>query len=431
MAVLPPGHPERRQNLADWNKSNKLVDEQGNPLTLYRGAVGHKELPEGFLQGKTRSNYATFTSTSPSLASTYANVDRSSDPDAVGGVMPIHAHAHVLHEFPTKGPSFDKFAFDKFARSLPKGHAVVARQVLDIGPRASNATDPEKRYSYPSDIYAWNEANSVKSAIGNRGTFDPNDPDITKAGGGEVEDEGITAYHGSPHDFDEFDLSKIGTGEGAQAYGHGLYFAEKENVAQYYRDTLGDPRKQMQAPRTDLERRTQDAIKKYLEDIGDDAWDDVSNIRHGVINEVNRNRLPVEAIEAFDNMHRDGMFPNILGHGHMYEVRINAHPDHFLDWDKPLSKQSEYVQNALAQHAPLQKNRPYKDTDLGTELYYKNTQGLSGGPTASDELLRLGIKGIKYLDAGSRGAGEGSRNYVVFDDKLVNVKRKYADGGEV
>jgi hypothetical protein len=43
--------------------------------------------------------------------------------------------------------------------------------------------------------------------------------------------QGIRAYHGSPHDFDRFDLNKIGTGEGAQAYGHGLYFAENEGVA--------------------------------------------------------------------------------------------------------------------------------------------------------------------------------------------------------
>jgi hypothetical protein len=42
---------------------------------------------------------------------------------------------------------------------------------------------------------------------------------------------GITAYHGSPHKFSKFDMSKIGTGEGAQAYGHGLYFAENPNVA--------------------------------------------------------------------------------------------------------------------------------------------------------------------------------------------------------
>ena len=45
----------------------------------------------------------------------------------------------------------------------------------------------------------------------------------------------IKAYHGSPHDFDAFDLSKIGTGEGAQAYGHGLYFAENEAIAKAYR----------------------------------------------------------------------------------------------------------------------------------------------------------------------------------------------------
>jgi hypothetical protein len=36
-----------------------------------------------------------------------------------------------------------------------------------------------------------------------------------------------------------------------------------------------------------------------------------------------------------------------------------------------------------------------------------------------------GIPGIKYLDQGSRGAGEGSRNYVVFDDKLVSILKKY------
>src|SRR4029079_2118814 len=47
----------------------------------------------------------------------------------------------------------------------------------------------------------------------------------------------IRAYHGSPHDFDKFDLSKIGTGEGAQAYGHGLYFAENEGAATGCRET--------------------------------------------------------------------------------------------------------------------------------------------------------------------------------------------------
>ena len=45
---------------------------------------------------------------------------------------------------------------------------------------------------------------------------------------------GATVYHGSPHRFDKFDLSKIGTGEGAQKYGHGLYFADSRDVARSY-----------------------------------------------------------------------------------------------------------------------------------------------------------------------------------------------------
>ena len=52
---------------------------------------------------------------------------------------------------------------------------------------------------------------------------------------------GAVVYHGSPHKFDKFDSSKIGTGEGAQAYGHGLYLADSPAVAKSYADTLGAP----------------------------------------------------------------------------------------------------------------------------------------------------------------------------------------------
>lgn len=45
-------------------------------------------------------------------------------------------------------------------------------------------------------------------------------------------------WHGSPHKFDKFDASKIGTGEGAQAYGHGLYLADSPTVAGGYKETL-------------------------------------------------------------------------------------------------------------------------------------------------------------------------------------------------
>jgi hypothetical protein len=49
---------------------------------------------------------------------------------------------------------------------------------------------------------------------------------------------GATAWHGSPHLFDKFKNEAIGTGEGAQAYGHGLYLAENPDVAKTYQTTL-------------------------------------------------------------------------------------------------------------------------------------------------------------------------------------------------
>jgi hypothetical protein len=64
------------------------------------------------------------------------------------------------------------------------------------------------------------------------------------AAGDTVAAEGIRAYHGSPYSFDEFSTSQIGTGEGAQAYGRGLYFAEREKTAESYRDALTGSRVQ-------------------------------------------------------------------------------------------------------------------------------------------------------------------------------------------
>lgn len=47
-----------------------------------------------------------------------------------------------------------------------------------------------------------------------------------------------TAFHGSPHKFEKFDLGSVGTGTGIQAHGWGLYFAFSKNTAKRYRDRL-------------------------------------------------------------------------------------------------------------------------------------------------------------------------------------------------
>ena len=128
--------------------------------------------------------------------------------------------------------------------------------------------------------------------------------------------------------------------------------------------------------------------------------------------------------------------------GSLYQVRINANPDDFLDWDKPLSEQSERVRKALSAKmketgdanvgkwdAPAFYNylAEIADPDHMAQLgaTFGPSPATKGEAKASSILREDGIPGIKYLDAGSRGAGDGTRNYVVFDDKMVEILKKY------
>jgi hypothetical protein len=48
-------------------------------------------------------------------------------------------------------------------------------------------------------------------------------------------------------------------------------------------------------------------------------------------------------------------------------------------------------------------------------------------------LLEQGVPGIRYLDGGSRRAGQGTRNYVMFPgtEDQIRILRKYAVPGAI
>lgn len=43
-----------------------------------------------------------------------------------------------------------------------------------------------------------------------------------------------TLYHGSPYDFSNFDMSKIGSAQGDQKYGYGIYLTDNKKLAIHY-----------------------------------------------------------------------------------------------------------------------------------------------------------------------------------------------------
>jgi hypothetical protein len=254
---------------------------------------------------------------------------------------------------------------------------------------------------------------------------------------------GAIVWHGSPHKFDAFDASKIGTGEGAQAYGHGLYFAESPNVAKQYADELSS--------KIDVNGRPLFQSNKIVGSTGNSDLDDylVSNL--GNIPAARRNLLSdiryvrPENREAAKEMQKtlaDLRKANVstTNTGNIYKVDL---PDEavakMLDWDKPLSQQapdvqkaikkSQFYKDALARYKETKQwyDDPKQKTGQSLHQYMQSGFGDEVGkgmtPEAAAAYLRAqGIPGIRYLDAGSRATG-GTSNFVVFpgEERLLRI----------
>ena len=132
--------------------------------------------------------------------------------------------------------------------------------------------------------------------------------------------EKITAYHGSPHEFDKFTTEAIGTGEGAQAYGHGLYFAEAEDVARGYRDDLSKNLIKIPDVDPDVQRQLGDSFAmsdfESVADIPADWWEyQAQGLAEGGFPDLAKQLRNADVSKAR------------LSDGSMYQVEIDASPD--------------------------------------------------------------------------------------------------------
>lgn len=246
---------------------------------------------------------------------------------------------------------------------------------------------------------------------------------------------GTTAYHGSPYLFDKFDIKKVGTGEGAQVYGHGMYFAENPEVAKQYKDALKF--------NNDLKITTNGDLltKKALEMSNMDTSKAVDILKSGSLENV---KMP-ETFAKYMVESIKGKMQNPEGTLYKVDIPDKSIPK-MLDWFKPLSEQTDEVKKALSNLPHRSKDWTFKDTletlnaashtkdipgmnPTGQEIYSMIGRGMMTGNKAegqryaSDLLSKQGISGIKYLDSGSRATG-GTSNYVVFDPSEVKILEK-------
>jgi hypothetical protein len=274
----------------------------------------------------------------------------------------------------------------------------------------------------------------------------------------------LDVYHGTPHRFPateanplgEFDASKIGTGEGAQAFGHGIYLAEKPTVAQDYQFMLSkiDPETVTYQGKPvqhwyDMAQAEQDRAHRLRDQKAIDRanaklafWENVMTRRHPedakrVANDPD-DGWPTLANYA--NSLDMSKFGGIGEAGSLYKADLpDEMIDRMLDWDKPLSEQPAAIQEIARKigigkavgrtKAKLQafiEGTETPETDRvakGEDLYRALSDYGNESVAGTRALQEAGIPGIKYLDAGSRGqGGSGTRNFVVFPGEEKKVK---------
>jgi len=432
----------------NWFGNSKLANKEGTPIIVWHGVknpkmqIGHGEvvfLPDfNEFDVEKKIEPGAWFSTDKSVAAMY------------GTPVPFYLKVEnpIRHENPLT--------------EIPKSHDAIYR--------CRGNKDDGVQDAYEIAVF---DPTQIKS-IYNIGTFSLDNPDIRYR---------INAYHGSPHDFKQFSTTNIGTGEGNQSFGYGLYFTSERKIAEYYKDGLSET--QYYADGKEL-NGTREWAAKFM----------FQTIVHRRDNEpVETKRLPLEsAIQRIQYTDIPEPIKNLLittvhklnnqeikiKKGNLFEVSLLPNESDLLDWDKPLIEQSQFIKNKLIDTGinfepkfiakiiegkkqittdfpdgttfKIEQNKEHWIVKVGrtktkleseidaikfvTECY---KQGLSDGDdlytalstrcgsskAASHYLYTIGIPGIKYFDGQSRDQGEGTYNYVIFSDTDIEIQKKY------
>ena len=274
---------------------------------------------------------------------------------------------------------------------------------------------------------------------------------------------GILAFHGSGADFDEFKLEKIGTGEGNQVFGHGLYFSDSKDIATFYRKQILNDNvrkgklnvkyKGKTIPKGDTaeaeafpETATLNQIVDYMNGTKGN-FPDPKDAKNALIENIkkeiklrkvnNREELNKLIIDSYNIDLKDLEKINpeeiIVDIGKVYSVNIKTVMDDMLNYDMPIFQQSKIIQNKIKKIVDDYKLKPLTKETTGEDiqdLLAIKFNKIEGNKITYDEkkvseiLSSSGFKGIKYNAGTISGIDSDKSNYVIFDDKIIDIMAK-------
>ena len=249
-------------------------------------------------------------------------------------------------------------------------------------------------------------------------------------------------------------LSRVGTGEGAQAYGHGFYSAESKGVAESYYQALSKKKfdalsKEEQALVPDwvsnriLQGDPESGVNSAIIEFTNRMQDDIAQLKDPNVRQpwlieerIAGHKKRIKALEKLETSKDFGATET----GSLKKLDI---PDEdiakFLDWDAPLSEQSPEAAKrlrALADEIAAKDDydifesaaiaayrgehpRGARAADIKAEEFYNDLTGVFEGQVGASEALRkAGIPGLKYYDQMSRPKYSIS----TLEDNIFNVK---------
>ena len=284
-------------------------------------------------------------------------------------------------------------------------------------------------------------------------------------------------YHGSGADFERFDHSHMGEGEGAQAYGWGSYTTEVEGIGRMYaeeqrisEETLearmadydSDPSSVSEpdyatrehfgidepielwdgyyigsADETELARQ---AATYYKRDINLDDKDEVDSIINELFADMEAyyDNEYIKHKEWYENELRKKMNSEV----HLYTVEIPDNTgENYLDWTITVPKANrrriaEYVLTLPDDMLQREKHGPNwlpngwqtvantieRESVAAQEIVQKLVDATGSAKTASEILSKAGFTGISYpAQFRTGGRRDGARNYVIFNENDLKI----------
>lgn len=382
-----------------WFGDSKIVDEDGKPLIVYHGSDAEFNV---FDRTKTRANM-----------DIQGNFFSPWELDAQGYGGNVRAFYLSI-----KNPAPSSVAYSVLKKYQGQNNAgVKAREELERMGYDGVNNDNEEYIAF--------NANQIKSVY-NRGTFSPESDNIYYQ----------SAYAGSRVDYDAPSLEAIGTGEGNQAHGYGLYYALDREVAEGYRERFINEYGEGIVEFNGVVYKNTDDYAHFLLNLKQTKKGEIARQRE-IAKFFNENGN-MELAKKHEKLAEEGENINvddIKTLGQVHEVDLPENP-YLLDEQLPFSEQSEFVKDAIRKLNNEDVNDILDDDTTGEDIYgelansinKENGYNLSqeeAEKRASQTLGKLGIKGITY-----DGRRDG-RCFVIFDPKDVRVIQKFYQGRTV